>query len=93
MQQPMPSYALVGDACFAEKANSTSPRFRVLVFSVPFLLEAHTLVVTRLNRLVRSTLHLCQIAEELRRKGVHLQVIDQQIHTNDATSRPPARLV
>ena len=50
-------------------------------------------MVTRLNRLVRSTLHLCQIAEELRRKGVHLQVIDQQIHTHDATRRPPARLV
>ncbi len=45
------------------------------------------MVVTRLDRLARSTLHLCQIAEELRRKQVHLQVLDQQIHTNDATGR------
>jgi DNA invertase Pin-like site-specific DNA recombinase len=43
--------------------------------------------VTRLDRLARSTLHLCQIAEELKRKQVHLQVLDQQIDTNDATGR------
>jgi DNA invertase Pin-like site-specific DNA recombinase len=29
----------------------------------------------------------CQIAEELQRKHVHLQVLDQQIDTNDATGR------
>jgi len=32
-------------------------------------------------------LHLCQIAEVLRRKGVELQVLDQQISTADATGR------
>jgi DNA invertase Pin-like site-specific DNA recombinase len=45
------------------------------------------LVVTRLDRLARSTLHLCQIAEELKRKGVNLQVLDQSIDTGDATGR------
>ena len=45
------------------------------------------MVVTRLDRLARSTLHLCQIAEELKRKQVHLQVVDQQIHTTDATGQ------
>ena len=49
--------------------------------------EGDTLVVTRLDRLARSTLHLCQIAEELARKGVHLQVLDQNIATGDATGR------
>jgi DNA invertase Pin-like site-specific DNA recombinase len=44
-------------------------------------------VVTRLDRLARSTLHLCQIADELARKGVNLQVLDQHIDTNDATGR------
>ncbi len=43
--------------------------------------------MTRLDRLARSTLHLCQIAEELRRKEVDLRVLDQQIRTNDATGR------
>jgi DNA invertase Pin-like site-specific DNA recombinase len=49
--------------------------------------EGDTLVVTRLDRLARSTLHLCQIADELKRKEVELQVIDQNINTADATGR------
>jgi DNA invertase Pin-like site-specific DNA recombinase len=44
-------------------------------------------VVTRLDRLARSTLHLCQIADELKRKDVELQVLDQNINTADATGR------
>ena len=46
-----------------------------------------TLIVTKLDRLARSTLHLCQIAEELERKQVALQVLDQNIDTNSATGR------
>jgi DNA invertase Pin-like site-specific DNA recombinase len=49
--------------------------------------EGDTLVVTRLDRLARSTLHLCQLADELKRKGVNLQVLDQNIDTGDATGR------
>jgi DNA invertase Pin-like site-specific DNA recombinase len=37
--------------------------------------------------LARSTLHLCQIADALARKGVNLQVVDQSIDTSDATGR------
>ena len=44
-------------------------------------------MVTRLDRLARSTFHLCQIADALARKGVHLQVLDQNIDTSDATGR------
>jgi len=43
--------------------------------------------VTRLDRLARSTFHLCQIAEQLQNKGVELQVLDQNIDTSDATGR------
>ena len=43
--------------------------------------------MTRLDRLARSTLHLCQIADELKRKAVHLCVLDQHINTSDATGR------
>ena len=49
--------------------------------------EGDTLVVTRLDRLARSTLHLCQLAEELQKKQVNLKVIDQSIDTGDATGR------
>ncbi|MGB5635662.1 MAG: recombinase family protein [Waterburya sp.] len=52
-----------------------------------YVREGDTLVVTRLDRLARSTLHLCQIAEILREKQVNLQVLDQNIDTNDATGR------
>ena len=45
------------------------------------------MVVTRLDRLARSTLHLCQIAAELERKKVDLEVVDQNINTSDATGR------
>jgi len=44
-------------------------------------------VVTRLNRRARSTLHLCQIAAEVQRKGVDPQVLDQQIDTTTSTGR------
>jgi DNA invertase Pin-like site-specific DNA recombinase len=52
-----------------------------------YVREGDTLTVTRLDRLARSTLHLCQIADELERKGVNLKVIDQSIDTSDATGR------
>ena len=41
----------------------------------------------RLDRLARSTLHLCQIADLLKRKRVDLRVLDQNIDTSDATGR------
>ena len=44
-------------------------------------------MVTRLDRLARSTFHLCQIAAELERKQVGLHVLDQNIDTGDATGR------
>jgi DNA invertase Pin-like site-specific DNA recombinase len=49
--------------------------------------EGDTLVVTRLDRLARSTWHRCQIAEVLAQKQVHLHVLDQSIDTSDATGR------
>ncbi|MCO5187072.1 MAG: recombinase family protein [Anaerolineae bacterium] len=43
--------------------------------------------VTQSDRFAFSILHLCQIAAELEEKGVALQVLDQNIETNDANSR------
>jgi DNA invertase Pin-like site-specific DNA recombinase len=58
-----------------------------LATCLEYVREGDTLVVTRLDRLARSTLHLCQIAAELHRKQVHLQVLDQHLDTRDATGR------
>ena len=72
------------DKLYQEQRSATGKRLR-LSACLEYVRKDDTLVVSRLDRLARSTLHLCQIAEELRHKGVHLHVLDQQIHTNDAT--------
>ena len=75
------------DKIFQEKVSSLSSKCSQLHACLEYVRDGDTLIVTRLDRLARSTLHLCQIAEELQRKGVELQVIDQSIDTNDATGR------
>jgi DNA invertase Pin-like site-specific DNA recombinase len=75
------------DKIFEEKKSAASGRRPRLEACLEYVREGDTLVVTRLDRLARSTLHLCQIADELKRKNVHLQVIDQSINTSDATGR------
>src|SRR4030095_9354256 len=72
---------------FQEKKSGTAGARPRLNDCLEYVRDGDTLVVTRLDRLARSTLHLCQIAEELARKGVHLQVLDQHIDTSDATGR------
>ena len=72
---------------FEEKKSAASGKRPRLEACLEYVREGDTLVITRLDRLARSTLHLCQIADELERKGVHLQVIDQNIDTSDATGR------
>lgn len=72
---------------FQEKKSGTSNKRSQLEACLEYVREDDTLVVTRLDRLARSTLHLCQIADELKRKGVELQVLDQNINTADATGR------
>jgi DNA invertase Pin-like site-specific DNA recombinase len=52
-----------------------------------YLREGDTLVVTRLDRLARSTFDLCKIAYDLEQKKVDLKVLDQGIDTSDATGR------
>lgn len=75
------------DKLFQEKASATGNRQPQLAACLEFVREGDTLTVTRLDRLARSTLHLCQIAEGLERKRVNLHVLDQQIDTSDATGR------
>ena len=75
------------DKIFEEKKSATSGKRPRLDACLEYVREGDTLVVTRLDRLARSTLHLCQIADQLAAKDVHLQVIDQHIDTSDATGR------
>jgi DNA invertase Pin-like site-specific DNA recombinase len=75
------------DKIFQEKRSGASDKRPRLKACLEYVREGDTIVVTRLDRLARSTLHLCQIAAELERKRVDLQVIDQNINTSDATGR------
>jgi DNA invertase Pin-like site-specific DNA recombinase len=75
------------DKIFKEKKSGSSYKRPRLKACLEYVREGDTLVVTRLDRLARSTLHLCQIADELQRKKVNLQVLNQNINTADATGR------
>jgi DNA invertase Pin-like site-specific DNA recombinase len=72
---------------FKEKKSGASDKRPRLNACLEYVKEGDTLVVTRLDRLARSTLHLCQIGKELQRKKVNLNVLDQNIDTGDATGR------
>lgn len=72
---------------YQEKRSAASGTRRELDACIDYVREGDTLVVTRLDRLARSTLHLCQLAAALDAKGVHLQVLDQSINTGNATGR------
>ena len=75
------------DKLFEEKESGTSSQRPRLKACLDYVREGDTLAVTRLDRLARSTLHLCQIASILEQKQVHLQVLDQNIDTTNATGR------
>ena len=75
------------DKIFMEKKSGTQALRHRLSDCLEYVREGDTLVVTRLDRLARSTLHLCQIASQLQRKGVNLAVLDQSIDTSHATGR------
>ena len=75
------------DKIFMEKRSGAKGKRPGLTDCLEYVREGDILVVTRLDRLARSTLHLCQIADELQRKQVNLEVIDQNIDTSDATGR------
>lgn len=75
------------DKLFEEKQSGLNGKRYRLAACLEYIREGDTLVITRLDRLARSTLHLCQIAEKLEKKGVNLQVLDQNIDPSDATGR------
>ena len=51
------------------------------------LRKGDQLVITKLDRLARSTLHLTQIADDLQKRGIELIVLDQNIDTSTPTGK------
>ena len=66
------------DKLFEEKRNSTTDARPQIKQCLDFIRSGAQLVITRIDRLARSTLHLCQIAVTPREKGVDLIVVDQE---------------
>ena len=75
------------DKVYQEKRSAVGGKRPSLDNCLEYVRAGDTLVVTRLDRLARSTLHLCQIAAELERKGVDLQALDQPVDTTSSTGR------
>ena len=72
---------------FNEKASGLDGNREQLKQCLEYLREDDTLVITKLDRLARSTLDLCKIKDELEQKSVELVVIDQQIDTSTPTGK------
>jgi DNA invertase Pin-like site-specific DNA recombinase len=70
-----------------EKASGTREARTALQECLRYVRKGDVLCITRLDRLARSTLHLCQIAAALDKAGVALKVLDQNIDIADATGR------
>lgn len=75
------------DKIFQEKKSGIDNTRSELKNALDYIREGDVFVVTRLDRLARSTAHLCKIAETLVQKSVALKVLDQNIDTKDATGR------
>jgi DNA invertase Pin-like site-specific DNA recombinase len=75
------------DKVYKETQSGTDRQRSQLAACLEYVRDGDTLIVSRLDRLARSTLHLCTIADTLQRKNVALQVIDQNIDTSSATGR------
>jgi DNA invertase Pin-like site-specific DNA recombinase len=72
---------------YQEKYSGTTADRPELKACLDYVREDDVLVITKLDRLARSTFHLTQIADRLKNKGVELVVIDQHIDTSTPTGK------
>ena len=72
---------------FKDKLSGTTADRPSLKECRTYVRRGDSLVITKLDRLARSTFHLTQIAEELKQKGVDLVVLDQNIDTSTPTGK------
>lgn len=75
------------DEIFEDRHTGTTADRPKLKQCRKYVREGDSLVITKLDRLARSTYHLTQIAEELKEKGVDLVVLDQNIDTSTPTGK------
>jgi DNA invertase Pin-like site-specific DNA recombinase len=72
---------------YQEKRSGADADRLELAKCLDYVREGESLVVTKLDRLARSTRHLCAIVDQLGAKGVELVVLDQAIDTSTPVGR------
>jgi len=72
---------------YKEKRSGTTANRPELRTCLDYLREGDTLVITKLDRMARSTNHLTTISGDLKKRGVDLVVIDQKIDTSSPTGK------
>jgi len=72
---------------YKEKKSGVTADRKELKTVLDYVRDGDVLVITKLDRLARSTFHLTQISKQLEDKGVELVVLDQSIDTSTSTGK------
>lgn len=71
---------------FSEQVSAVGER-KALQEALDFCREGDTFIVTKLDRLARSVIHLAQIVERLQRKKVSLRILNLNLDTDTPTGK------
>lgn len=72
---------------FAEQVSSVDASRPKLKEALAYLRDGDTFVVTRPDRLARSTLDLLSIVDDLTKRGVGVRILSMDLNTSNATGR------
>ena len=75
------------DRIYQEKISGTTANRPEFKSCMDYLRDGDTLIVTKLDRLARSVVHLAQISKRFEQENINLVVIDQNIDTRTSTGR------
>lgn len=72
---------------YSEKASGRKYKRTELDNCLDYLRDGDTLIITKLDRLGRTTKQLIELSQHLEDKGVDLEIIDMNINTRDAMGK------
>lgn len=75
------------DRIFSEKVSGRKYKRTELDNCLDYLREGDTLVLTKLDRLGRTTKQLIELSQYLEDNGIDLEIIDMNINTKDAMGK------
>ncbi|MFC4346820.1 recombinase family protein [Kordiimonas lipolytica] len=75
------------DRIYREKRSGRTADRLEFKACMNYLRDGDTLIITRLDRLARSVVHLAQLAKRFEQEGIDLLVLDQNIDTSTSTGR------